>query len=77
MTSNPNLKPKPIMELRSDQAAAFIGVKPSTLSKWRKRKEGPPFHRCGPKIVYYREHEIRAWLVACDERPTEADGPAQ
>ncbi|WP_425305337.1 helix-turn-helix transcriptional regulator [Bradyrhizobium erythrophlei] len=29
--------------------------------------EGPPYHHCGPRLIYYLQHEIDAWLVACDE----------
>jgi predicted DNA-binding transcriptional regulator AlpA len=52
--------------LRAVEAARYIGVSRSTLSKWRMRREGPPFHHCGPRIVYYFVDEIEAWLKACD-----------
>jgi hypothetical protein len=30
--------------------------------------EGPPYHRCGPRIVYYYQDEIDAWFAACDRQ---------
>ena len=54
--------------LRAVQAAAYLKVSRSTLAKWRMRGEGPPYHRCGPRIVYYYRNEIDAWLAECDQR---------
>jgi len=48
------------------EAALYLRVSRSTLSKWRMSGEGPPFHRCGPRLVYYFEDEIDQWLVECD-----------
>lgn len=47
--------------LRSPQAAEYIGVSPSTLAKWRMRGISPPYHRCGPRIVFYYTDEIDQW----------------
>jgi hypothetical protein len=30
--------------------------------------EGPPYHRCGPRIVHYFADEIEGWLAECDAR---------
>jgi hypothetical protein len=38
------------------------------------RAVGPPFHHCGPRIVYYFKDEIDAWLAECDRR--QARSPA-
>lgn len=54
--------------LRAAEAASYLGISRSTLSKWRMREEGPTFHRCGPRIVYYFKDEIDAWLADCDRR---------
>ena len=54
------------IRLRSAQAAQYLGISRSTLAKWRMRKVGPPAHRCGPRIIFYLEHEITAWLEECD-----------
>jgi len=52
--------------LRAVEAARYMRVSRSTLAKWRMRNEGPPFHRCGPRIVYYLLQEIDAWQTKCD-----------
>lgn len=56
------------VRLRAAQAAAYLEISRSTLAKWRMREEGPAFHRCGPRIVYYFKDEIDAWLDECDRR---------
>ena len=38
-------------------------VSRSTLAKRQMRNEGPPNHRCGPRIVYYVKDEIDAWQM--------------
>lgn len=54
--------------LRAVTAAIYLGVSRSTLAKWRMRGEGPAFHRCGPRLVYYFKDEIDVWLQACDQQ---------
>ena len=54
--------------IRAVEAAAYLGVSRSTLAKWRMRGEGPVYHHCGPRIVYYYQGEIDDWLVECDKR---------
>jgi predicted DNA-binding transcriptional regulator AlpA len=49
------------------EAAQYLRVSRSTLAKWRKTGEGPPYHHCGPRLIYYYQHEIDAWLSACDK----------
>jgi predicted DNA-binding transcriptional regulator AlpA len=52
--------------LKAVEAAQYLRVSRSTLAKWRMVGEGPPYHRCGPRLVYYFQHEIDAWLAICD-----------
>ena len=54
--------------LRAVKAAEILCVSRSTLAKWRMNGIGPPYHRCGPRIVYYLQHEIDAWLAECDRK---------
>jgi predicted DNA-binding transcriptional regulator AlpA len=54
-------------KLWAREAADFLQLSRSTLAKWRIHGEGPPYHRCGPRLIYYIRAEIDAWLVACDE----------
>ena len=56
--------------LKAIEAAAYLRVSRSTLSKWRMNREGPPFHRCGPRLVYYFRDEIDRWLEECDGERT-------
>jgi predicted DNA-binding transcriptional regulator AlpA len=58
-------------KVRAAQAAGYIGVGRSTLAKWRMNGKGPPYHRCGPRIVYYYINEIEAWQDECDRRESE------
>jgi excisionase family DNA binding protein len=57
--------------LKAVEAAQYLRVSRSTLAKWRMSGEGPPHHRCGPRLINYYRHEIDAWLAACDaaDRP--------
>jgi predicted DNA-binding transcriptional regulator AlpA len=55
-------------KIRAVVAARYLGLSRSTLAKWRMKDEGPPYHRCGPRIVYYFKDEIDAWLLECDRR---------
>jgi predicted DNA-binding transcriptional regulator AlpA len=62
--------------LWASEAAVYLQLSRSTLAKWRMRGEGPPYHRCGLRLIYYIRAEIDAWLAACDEsaqaRPAKA-----
>jgi predicted DNA-binding transcriptional regulator AlpA len=53
--------------LRASEAASYLQLSRSTLAKWRMRDEGPPYHHCGPRLIYYLRHEIDAWLASCDQ----------
>lgn len=57
-----------LSRLRAVEAAKYLRVSRSTMAKWRMSDTGPPFHRCGQRLVYYFKHEIDAWLEACDSR---------
>jgi predicted DNA-binding transcriptional regulator AlpA len=52
--------------LRAVQAAQYLGFSRTALAKWRMNGIGPPYHRCGPRIVYYYQSEIDRWLEECD-----------
>jgi len=58
--------------LRAAKIADYLGVARSTLAKWRMRGIGPIYHRCGPRIVYYRKAEVDQWLEECDQKLTDA-----
>lgn len=50
--------------LTTQEAAAYIGLSPLTLKKWRRLNIGPEYHRIGHKCVRYAKHIIDAWLDA-------------
>lgn len=60
------MEKQPGARLWAREAAEYLRVSRSTLAKWRMRGEGPPFHRCGTRLVYYLTHEIDACLEECD-----------
>jgi predicted DNA-binding transcriptional regulator AlpA len=51
--------------LRSEHAAAYLGVMPGTLNQWRYQRKGPRYLRPGGgKFVLYRKSDLDAWLNA-------------
>lgn len=44
-----------------DEAAAYLGVKPSTVRSWIKKK-GMPSHRIGGKLLKFKKSEIDEWV---------------
>jgi len=47
------------------QVAAILAVSESTLARWRRVGDGPPFRTRGLNQVLYDQDELTAW---CDER---------
>jgi hypothetical protein len=54
------------------ETAQLLRVKPRTLDNLRWRKEGPPWHRHGGRIVYHR-HEVMTWSEQRSDRTTPPD----
>jgi predicted DNA-binding transcriptional regulator AlpA len=50
--------------LRTPEAAAHIGLAPSTLDKMRVRGDGPPYMRLTPRSVIYAVDDLDAWARA-------------
>ena len=50
------------------EAARYLRVSRSALAKWRMNGNGPTFHRCGSRLVYYYKDEIDDWLAECDRQ---------
>ncbi|TIQ44618.1 helix-turn-helix domain-containing protein [Mesorhizobium sp.] len=50
--------------LRTDDAARYVGISPSTLSKMRLRGEGPPYAKIGKRIVVYDKGDLAHWLAS-------------
>jgi predicted DNA-binding transcriptional regulator AlpA len=53
--------------LRASETARYLRVSRSTLSKWRTGGKGPPYHRCGPRLIIYLRSELDEWLEADEE----------
>lgn len=50
-------------EMVSDLVVAkLLGVKRATVQRWRLRRVGPPFHKCG-RAIRYKVDEVRAYLA--------------
>ena len=49
-------------KLRAPQAAAYLGLSPSTLAKMRVRGDGPTYSKCGPRIVVYDIADLNTYL---------------
>lgn len=61
--------------LRPSQAAAYLGISPSTLAKFRLTGDGPPFIKLGSKCVAYRREDIETWLDTRLRRSTSMSTP--
>lgn len=56
--------------LTAGEAAALIGVRPSTLAAWRCLKSvGPPFAKFGSAVRYRRSH-LLSWAASCERTST-------
>lgn len=55
--------------LRLPEAAAFLGVKESTLRFWRWQDRGPASFKVGNAVVYRRE-ALETWLAEQAEATT-------
>jgi len=58
--------------LTINEAARFLRVVPLTLRNWRKRNQGPPFIRLGPRIIRYPVPSLTAYLVELEIRPSDS-----
>jgi len=68
-TATPDITPHPPAAsqrlLTTAEAAAHIGVAPSTLAHWRSADEPhPPAIRLGRRTLRYRVAHLDAWLEA-------------
>ena len=49
-------------KLRTEAAARYVGLAPSTLAKMRVRGDGPPFSKAGLRVVVYDIQDLNDWL---------------
>lgn len=50
--------------LRPDQAAAYLGITPDMLKRWRIAGTGPVFMAWGRRTVRYRLSDLDAWIAS-------------
>ncbi len=48
--------------LRTEEAAEYVGLAPSTLEKRRTTGDGPKFVRLGGRAIGYDIRDLDAWL---------------
>ena len=54
---------QPTKYLGTREAAAFLGLSPRTLDRYRVTGEGPAFHKFGSRILYAKA-DLEAWAAA-------------
>jgi hypothetical protein len=55
--------------LNTKEAAAWLGLAPNTLEKWRVQGGGPPYRKHGRYVRYHLE-DLTAWSEAQKRRST-------
>jgi hypothetical protein len=58
--------------LNTKEAAAWLGLTPNTLEKWRVQGGGPPYRKHG-RYVRYHLDDLIAWSEASRRRSTSDD----
>ena len=58
-----SMSDQPILYLGTREAAAFLGLSPRTLDRYRVTGEGPAFHKFGTRIRY-AQADIEDWAAA-------------
>ena len=48
--------------LTEHETAAYLKVKIFSLRKWRREGSGPPYVRCGGRLIRYCENDVMGWL---------------
>ena len=49
-------------KLRTEAAAQYVGLRPSTMAKMRVRGDGPPYSKAGARVVVYDIQDLNDWL---------------
>ena len=57
-------------KLRSEAAARYVGLAPSTLAKMRVRGDGPAYSKAGARVVVYDIRDLEAWLSSTRRKST-------
>lgn len=62
-------------KLRTEAAARYVGLAPSTLAKMRVRGDGPPFSKAGARVVVYDIRDLDEWLRSTRRTSTRTTQP--
>jgi predicted DNA-binding transcriptional regulator AlpA len=62
--------------MRTPEAANYVALAESTLTKMRLTRDGPLFVKVGPRAVAYRKSDLDAWLAARVRRSTAEEAMA-
>ena len=52
------------MRMTTEQVALRLGRHPGTVHAWRRRSQGPPYHKMVGE-VFYESEEVDAWIQSC------------
>ena len=63
--------------MRAPDAAAYVGLSPSTLAKMRVRGDGPAYSKAGPRIVVYDVADLDSYLAGRKRHSTSETPEAQ
>ncbi len=55
-------KPQPVI-ITEEEAASLLRVKLFTMRKWRREGGGPPYIRCGGRLIRYIKNDVMGWLA--------------
>ena len=60
MSDNPTQSKSAIMT--EGETASLLRIKRFTLRKWRREGCGPPFIRCGGRLIRYIDNDVVRWV---------------
>jgi predicted DNA-binding transcriptional regulator AlpA len=56
--------------MTTDEVAAYLGVSPRSIERWRLQRVGPPFIKLSARAIRYSSAALREWRdrqsVACE-----------
>ena len=61
----------PNKKLNTQEAAAFLGIKPCTLELWRCKKKGPRYSKLGSRVMY-DQAELELWFASRSVHTTDS-----
>jgi len=62
-------------KFNTQEAAAYLGVRPNTLEVWRSKNKGPRYYKLGTRVIYDRD-DLEAFLASRSIDTMESGGQA-